>query len=80
MTMVTIGVTVRGGEAGRTEVVVDRPTTVEAVVAALNAVVFLCPVELRATALKQVLRLAETGPRDPRLLSAVGGADAASAG
>jgi hypothetical protein len=60
MTMVTIGVTLRAA-GDRTDVVVEKATTREAVIGGLNALVYLCPAELRAAALREVARLAEGG-------------------
>jgi hypothetical protein len=57
MGTVVVGVTVRA-DGARTEVVVERATTVEAVVAGINSLIYLCPHELRATALREVGRLA----------------------
>lgn len=58
---VVVGVSVRSG-GDRTELMVERPTTVEAVVGAINSLVYLCPPELRPTALREVQRLAGLDP------------------
>lgn len=55
--MVTVAVTLRGDGVDRTEVVVERATTREAVIAGLSALVYLCPPELRPGALQEVARL-----------------------
>lgn len=44
---------------------VERATTVEAVVAGVNSLVYLCPPELRLAVLRDVQRLAG---RDPALI------------
>jgi hypothetical protein len=62
MGSVVVGVTVRA-DGARTEVMVARPTTVEAVVAGINSLIYLCPPELRPAALREVARLA-----DPQLM------------
>jgi hypothetical protein len=49
-------------DGGRTELVVERTTTVQAVVDGVNALVFLCPAELRSAALAEVARLSATDP------------------
>lgn len=67
---VVVGVSVRSA-GHRDELVVERPTTVEAVVAGINSLVYLCPPDLRPTALAEVARLTAA---DPGLISAPVGA------
>lgn len=59
--MVVVGVSVRA-DGGRTELVAERATTVDAIVTGVNSLLYLCPVEQRGAVLREVQRLAGLDP------------------